>query len=100
MRGAVVVEEMMRTHVVLPRDLVEAVDRLVGQRKRSEFVAAAVCERLDRENLRAALRETAGSLNLADYPEWSTPEKTSAWVRELRREDDQATERKLRRQAR
>lgn len=87
----------VRTHVVLPRAVVEDVDRLVGHRGRSRFVAEAIQEKLRRENLRAALRETAGSISTADYPEWETPEKVSEWVRRLRREDDEATERKLRR---
>lgn len=83
------VNEMKRTHVMLPRELVDDLDRVVGQRRRSEFVAAAVHEKLARENLRAALRETAGSLDLADYPDWETPEKAAAWVRSLRQQDEQ-----------
>ncbi len=87
----------VRTHVVLPRAVVEDVDRLVGHRGRSRFVAEAVEAKLRREKLRAALKATAGILKDADYPDWETPEKTSAWVRRLRQEDDEATERKLRR---
>ncbi|MCX6020539.1 MAG: glycosyltransferase family 4 protein [Chloroflexi bacterium] len=33
----------------------------------------------------AALKRSAGVLDVRDYPEWATPEKTSAWVREMRR---------------
>jgi hypothetical protein len=76
--------ETVRTHVVIPRDLVEAVDQLVGQRKRSAFFVEAVEEKLEREQFGRALAETKGSLRADAYPEWSTPEKTSAWVRELR----------------
>lgn len=86
---------MVRTHIVLPRELVEAVDKLVGERKRSQFVAEAIETKLQLERQRAALRETAGSINLADYPQWSTPEKISEWVRQMRAEDDAATERKI-----
>lgn len=74
----------VRAHVVLPRELVEAVDSLVGQRKRSEFVEAALREKVARERLGKALKTSAGILNPADYPEWSTPEKTSEWVHALR----------------
>lgn len=35
----------IRTHVALPRDLVEEIDRIAGQRRRSEFTA----ETLERE---------------------------------------------------
>lgn len=87
----------VRAHIILPRAVVEDVDRLVGHRKRGRFMAEAVQEKLRREKVSAALDATAGILKDADIPEWETPEKTSAWVRELRREDDEATERKLRR---
>jgi metal-responsive CopG/Arc/MetJ family transcriptional regulator len=85
----------IRTHVILPEELVEAVDELVGHRKRSAYIAEAVEARVAHDRLGKALKEAAGALADADYPEWETPEKTSAWVRELRREADEATERKL-----
>lgn len=85
----------IRTHIVLPRAVVEDVDRLVGHRRRSQFVVDAVCEKLRREQLAAALDATAGILADVDIPEWASPEQTSAWVRELRQEADAATERKL-----
>lgn len=87
--------ETVRAHVVLPKELLEAVDDLVGRRKRSAFFVEAVEEKLNRERLGRALKETAGFLRREDYPEWETPEKVSAWVRELRRADQEATDRKL-----
>jgi metal-responsive CopG/Arc/MetJ family transcriptional regulator len=85
----------IRTHVILPEELVEAVDELVGHRKRSAYIAEAIEAKVAHDRLGKALKEAAGALANADYPEWETPEKTSAWVRELRREADEATERKL-----
>ncbi len=78
----------MRAHLVLPEDLVEAVDSVAGKRKRSQFVEEAVREKLAREMLGVALRESAGSIQPSDYPEWETPEKTSAWVRSIRGGDE------------
>lgn len=75
----------MRTHLLLPDDLVEGVDELVGKRKRSRFIAEATRERLRREKLLRVLHETAGSLDLSRHPEWETPEKVAEWVRALRR---------------
>ncbi len=72
----------MRAHVVLPEELVEEVDRLAGKRRRSQVVEEAI-----REKLGAALRESAGALSPGDYPEWSTPERTSEWVRSMRQRD-------------
>lgn len=91
-------EEMVRAHVLLPRPLVEAVDQLVGQRRRSRFVEEAVEEKMTRERQRQALRalkERGGVLNAADYPHWATPEQTSAWVHDLRRQADEHAMRKV-----
>ena len=90
-------EEFVRTHIMLPKALIQAVDELVGHRKRSAFIVQAVEERLTHERLGRALAATRGSLNKAAHPEWDTPEKTSAWVRESRLRDDASTERKIRR---
>jgi predicted transcriptional regulator len=90
-----VASETIRTHMVLPRDLVDAIDDLVGQRKRSAFVAEAVAEKVDRERFGRALANTVGSLNAEDYPEWETGEKISAWVREMRAIDNEIGNRKL-----
>lgn len=95
LKGRPMDKDAVRAHIVLPRAVVAAVDRLVGQRRRSQFMAEAIAEKLRRENLRAALRETAGSLDLAHYPQWATPEQVSAWVRASRAQDDAATDRKL-----
>ncbi len=92
------VDQTIRTHVVLPRELVEEVDELVGLRKRSAFFVQAVEEKLGRERLGRALAATKGFLADEAHPEWATPEKTSAWVRELRSVDSAASERKLSRQ--
>jgi len=91
-----VVKEAVRTHILVPRDVVEAVDRVAGKRRRSAFVTEALREKLTRERQKEALAATAGALAGADYPEWSTPEKSSAWVHDQRRRDDEHTSKKLR----
>ena len=87
--------ETIRTHVVFPKELFEAVDQLVGRRKRSAFLTEAVTEKVERERLGRALARTAGFLAPDAHPEWETPESVSAWVRELRTVDCEATERKV-----
>ena len=77
-------DDSIRTHVVFPKELIETVDRLVGRRKRSAFVVQAVEEKLAWERLGKALTSTAGFLASNAHPEWETPEKVSASVRELR----------------
>jgi metal-responsive CopG/Arc/MetJ family transcriptional regulator len=86
----------MRTHIVVPEDLVQQVDRVAGKRRRSRFVEEAIREKLSRQALGAALATTAGVLDAAEYPEWARPEAVSGWVRERRQEDDARLARKLR----
>ena len=87
---------VVRTHIVVPEDLVQEVDRVAGKRKRSHFVEAAIREKLARQALGAALAATVGVLDPAEYPEWGTPEKVSAWVKAGRQEDNARLARKLR----
>ena len=76
-----------RTHVIMPTELVERVDRLVGQRRRSRFFAAAVAKEIERLELLEAAREAAGSLAAVDIPGWETSESIAEWVRSLRQDD-------------
>ncbi|MGQ9555426.1 MAG: hypothetical protein ACUVWR_15095 [Anaerolineae bacterium] len=80
-------KSLVRTHMVVPQDLVRAVDELVGKRKRSAFFAQAVREKLSRAALLAALEETAGSIKPEDHPEWTSTESVVAWVERIREED-------------
>ena len=84
----------MRAHVVLPDDLVEAIDRLVGKRRRSAFIAEAARDRVRREGLLRSLKATAGVLKAEDYPEWATPAKVARWVRKIRRESERTHSRR------
>jgi len=79
--------------VVIPKELLEEVDGLVGSRRRSEFIVDAVRRQVQRARLGAAIESTAGILDPADYPEWETREKISAWVHESRDADRRPFER-------
>lgn len=76
-----------RVHVMLPAEVVEEIDRLVGPRKRSRFIADAVAGEVRRQRQRAALAEMDGILADDDIPGWETPEAAAEWVRALRRGD-------------
>jgi metal-responsive CopG/Arc/MetJ family transcriptional regulator len=78
----------MRTHVILPEDLVKSVDDLAGKGKRSQFIEEAIREKVRIDTLLAALEATAGAFSAKDHPHWDTPEKVASWVRESRRESD------------
>lgn len=76
----------VRTNLLLPRDLVDEVDRFAGERGRSRYVAEALRARLKRDRLKEAIEKTAGVLRPEDYPEWATSEKVVEWVRARRSE--------------
>ena len=84
-RSSTLRSNVVRTHVLLPKELVEAIDRRVGPRRRSEFIAAAVERELDIEERLRLFHEFAGSLKDVDIPGWETPESTTEWVRAQRR---------------
>jgi metal-responsive CopG/Arc/MetJ family transcriptional regulator len=86
----------MRTHIVIPVELIQEVDRVAGKRRRSRFVEEAIREKLSRQVRSTVLAATAGVLSPADYPEWETPEKVSAWVKAGREQDNARLARKLR----
>jgi len=66
-------------------DVLEAVDRLVGERGRSRFLEEAAREKLARIELELALKVTAGVVRVDDRPEWRDRRSTAAWVRNVRR---------------
>lgn len=79
----------VRTHIVMPKEVVDEVDELVGSRHRSEFVTEAVEDKLRRERLKVVAREFGGLLaGHNTIPEWDTAESAAEWVRSLRREAD------------
>ena len=88
-------EGVTRAHVVMPRETVEAIDRVVGRRGRSRFLTEAAEEKLRRMRLLEAADRVAGSLANVDTPGWNTPEEVDEWVRSLRRADDDRLQRIL-----
>jgi Arc/MetJ-type ribon-helix-helix transcriptional regulator len=78
---------MERAHVVLPEGLLEEIDRQVGRRKRSQFLAEAAREKLQRDGLLSALDETAGVFRDEFISVWDATDDPARWVGESRRLD-------------
>jgi Arc/MetJ family transcription regulator len=76
---------LTRTNVTLPADLLQEVDRYAGPRGRSRYVAEAVAQRVRRDALGAAIRETAGAM--IGQPGWLGPDEVARWVDDLRSEE-------------
>ena len=78
----------IRMHVVLPEELVQALNEVVGKGKKNHFIEQSIREKLRRETVLSAIKMTSGILSAEDHPEWTTGEDVAAWVRESRMLDD------------
>ena len=78
-------DELTRTNVTLPARLLAQVDELAGARGRSRYVAEAVAQRVRRDALGAAIRDTAGAMR--GKPGWMSPDEVTAFVDDLRSEE-------------
>jgi metal-responsive CopG/Arc/MetJ family transcriptional regulator len=76
---------LARTNLTLPEELMREVDELAGPRGRSRYVAEAVAQRVKRDRLGKAIRESAGVMK--GKPGAMTPEEVTRWVASLRSEE-------------
>lgn len=76
---------LARTNLTLPQELIQEVDEIAGPRGRSRYVAEAVAQRVKRDRLGKAIRDTAGIM--VGKPGWMSPDDVVRWVDELRSED-------------
>lgn len=81
-----------KVHIVIPEDLLEEIDRLVGKRKRSLFFVRAASEELRKLKLKTALEKAAGAWKDEEHPDIAE-RGTHGWVRELREEAERRAER-------
>lgn len=76
---------LARTNLTLPEELLRQVDEMAGPRGRSRYVAEAVAQRVKRDRLGKAIRDTAGIM--VGTPGWMSPDEVLQWVRDLREEE-------------
>ena len=79
---------LQRTHVLLPEELIDRIDRTVGKRRRSAFLADAASREMRRVEQLEALDAAAGSWKDEDHPELK--DGAAAWVRRMRLADETA----------
>lgn len=74
----------MRLHISLEEDLVKQLDRRVGARRRSSFIAEAVQQALEDERRRELIESSLGAISASGHG-WD--DDPAAWVRRQRRLD-------------
>jgi Arc/MetJ-type ribon-helix-helix transcriptional regulator len=75
-----------RTHVILPEPLVAQIDKLVGTRGRSRFLAEVAEREITRLRQLRALDRAAGAWKGEDHPELKAG--ASKWIETLRAQDE------------
>ena len=75
-----------RAHVVLPDDLVSEIDKIVGARGRSAFLAELARREIKRRNLLAIFTRDEPIWKDEDHPELK--DGASEWVRRMRAESE------------
>jgi len=84
---------IVRTHVLLPEDLVHEIDALVGPRGRSAFLVETARNEVRRKKLLNFLNGKEPAWKDENHPELA--EGAAKWVRKLRAESERATRRRL-----
>ena len=79
-----------RTHVVIPSDLSEEIDRLIGPRAKSKFIVSAVSRELKRIKQGHALEKACGAWKDEDHPELAGG--TEQWIRKIRQDFERSIE--------
>ena len=75
----------MRVHITLDDELVARLDRRVGERRRSRFIAVAVEQALEEEERWDLIERAIGSIPDTGH-DWDID--AGAWVRAQRRSDE------------
>jgi hypothetical protein len=78
-----------RAHIVLPQELIEEIDSLVGPRGRSAFLVETARTELRRRHLLSFLRSGNPAWKEQDHSELA--QGTHGWVKDLRRQSDPHT---------
>jgi Arc/MetJ-type ribon-helix-helix transcriptional regulator len=80
-----------RTHIIIPEQLAEEIDTLVGKRARSNFLTEAAWKEVKRLRMLNALEEASGAWKDKDHPELKGG--AAKYLEKTRKEDERRFER-------
>jgi len=80
---------MRRTNIILPDELLKEVDRVAGKRKRSNFIAQVLQEKLAEMRFEKALVGAIGAWSDENHPELTTQEGINRWLERARKATDE-----------
>jgi hypothetical protein len=82
----------IRTHIILPEDLVREIDALVGSRGRSAFIVETARDAVRRKRLLQFLRSKEPAWKDGNHPELAGG--SGKWVRKMRAAGELASQRR------
>lgn len=85
--------EKIKTHVMFPSDLLKAIDKTVGGRKRSKFIVEAAEKKLADIRIQKALEATAGCWKDENHPDLMTQKDIRAYLKKTRESTDKRIKR-------
>ena len=77
---------IQRAHIVLPEELIQEIDSLVGPRGRSAFLVETARAELRRRRLLSFFRDEKPAWQSQDHPEIGS--NAAAWVKRLRKDNE------------
>lgn len=85
--------EKIKTHVMFPSELLMAIDKTVGGRKRSKFIVEATQKRLKELQVQEALEVAAGCWKDEKHPDLRTQQDIRMHLKKMR----ELTEKRIKR---
>jgi len=85
--------EKVKTHLMFPSDLLKAIDKTVGSRKRSRFIVEAAREKLEELKFQQALEAAAGCWKDESHPDLKIQEDIRSYLKKAR----EITEKRMKR---
>jgi len=74
----------IKTHIIFPAELLDAIDKTIGGRKRSKFIVEAAKEKLEKLKFRQALEASAGCWKDKNHPCLRTQEDIRTYLKKAR----------------
>lgn len=76
--------EKVKTHVMFPAELLQAIDKTVGGRKRSKFIVEATREKLEELKFQQVLESAAGCWKDENHADLKTQKDIRAYLKKTR----------------
>lgn len=83
----------IKTHIIFPADLLDAIDKTIGGRKRSKFIVEAAKEKLEEIKFQQALEVAAGCWRDENHPDLESRKDIRNYLQKARK----TTEKRIKR---